>query len=358
MRTLLCAGTLLLTFTAAAALQSTAPLRPAGRANFLSRILPPHMSAAMPEEGRQPSDTPAFLRVRGGTRPSAVAAVGIFGLLAALGGALQGNAAARAFAARELLPPRLFVHIAAVSYLIGCTCSSVTLLRAFSIISSVMSIAFAAWIRMWPNVLWNVIFMIPNGVRLVQLLTSERGSLTLSAREHELYERGFMRYGVVPRDFSTILKRTRPAWREVRPGELIVSQGAPMPTIWFLVSGSVEVVREGEIGYTIEPDQDPSGTSGCARAPVSSLDPSHPAQRPWPSVSEVPPSSGRVCTHTSAAPSRHHPIHVSVPRRASPVCVRAALAQGSVSCTTRTRMPPTGSGRTPGVTASAPRRPP
>ena len=53
-----------------------------------------------------------------------------------------------------------------------------------------------------------------------------------------------MRYGVSLRDYAGLLREARVEWREYAAEEVIVSEGDPMPLLWYVVEGEVEVLRD------------------------------------------------------------------------------------------------------------------
>ena len=59
-----------------------------------------------------------------------------------------------------------------------------------------------------------------------------------------------------------LLREADATWHEYGPGETIVEQGAPMPALWYLLHGSVHVVRNGQPVSLIQPDADPNRAGG------------------------------------------------------------------------------------------------
>lgn len=162
---------------------------------------------------------------------------------------------------RELTPPRLFVHLSAAFGLSGFLSPNVLMLRILSVLSSLSALAYNMWNRLASPCFWNLMFMAINGMRIGQLLVSP-SHLTLSADEERLYEYAFLRFGVSPRDFVSLLREADASWHEYAPGQTISNQGEPMPTIWYLVHGSVHVIRHGQPVSLLQPDRDPNRAGG------------------------------------------------------------------------------------------------
>ena len=94
---------------------------------------------------------------------------------------------------------------------------------------------------------WNLAFIAVNLRRLTQLVLAEQTCITLDADEQKLYESAFAPYGVTLRDFSTLLREASSQWREFEANEVILKEGDPMPLLYYVVDGEVEVTRYGDL---------------------------------------------------------------------------------------------------------------
>jgi len=146
--------------------------------------------------------------------------------------------------AREAALPQAFVHVSAFAGIAGMLSPNILTLRLLSVLSSSSALSFNLWKRMLSPVFWNLTFITVNLSRIAQLLLASKDSVTLDANEQRLYELGFMRYGVSLRDYATLLREAGGEWREYAADEQIVREGDPMPLLWYVVEGEVEVVRD------------------------------------------------------------------------------------------------------------------
>ena len=156
--------------------------------------------------------------------------------------------------AREAALPRLFVHISAFAGISGMLSPNILVLRAMSMLSSAAAMAFNLANGLFSPVIWNLTFIMVNMVRLAQLLSAKSNCVTLDANEQRLFELGFAQFGVTLKDYATLLREAKGHWREYAAGEVVVSAGDPMPLLWYVVEGEVEVVRpDGDTGSVLKP---------------------------------------------------------------------------------------------------------
>ena len=226
----------------------------------------------------------------GGGAVSSLAAAG--GSLAAAGGdAVSTLAAAGGDAVSTLAPaintaarnlptvlaheaelPRVFVHLSAFAGIRGMMSSNMIVLRALALLSSSAALAFNMWNGLRSPAFWNLAFIAVNLRRLTQLVLAEQTCITLDADEQKLYESAFAPYGVTLRDFSTLLREASSQWREFEANEVILKEGDPMPLLYYVVDGEVEVLfnegtrvtnvltpgKNGWLGELWDPNQDPA----------------------------------------------------------------------------------------------------
>lgn len=103
-------------------------------------------------------------------------------------------------------------------------------------------------------VVWNVAFITVNLRHIAKLMLANKETISLDPNEQRLYELGFAQFGVSLRDYAKLLLETKSSWREYAANEVIVRQGDPMPRIWYVVDGEVEVVKrlgDGEEERTV-----------------------------------------------------------------------------------------------------------
>ena len=156
--------------------------------------------------------------------------------------------------AREAALPRLFVHISAFAGISGMLSPNILVLRAMSILSSASAMAFNLANGLLSPVIWNLTFIMVNTARLAQLLSAKSSSVTLDANEQRLFELGFAQFGVTLKDYAALLREAKAHWREYAAGEVVVSAGDPMPLLWYVVEGEVEVIRpDGDTGNVLQP---------------------------------------------------------------------------------------------------------
>ena len=174
--------------------------------------------------------------------------------------------------AHEAELPRVFVHLSAFAGIRGMMSSNMIVLRALALLSSSAALAFNMWNGLRSPAFWNLAFIAVNLRRLTQLVLAEQTCVTLDADEQKLYESAFAPYGVTLRDFSTLLREASSQWREFEANEVILKEGDPMPLLYYVVDGEVEVLfnegtrvtnvltpgKNGWLGELWDPNQDPA----------------------------------------------------------------------------------------------------
>jgi len=84
---------------------------------------------------------------------------------------------------------------------------------------------------------WGTAFAILHLVNLARLLHEQSHGVQLTDEEEDIYEHGFLKFGVTPRQFSMLLHRN-PQFIDFEPGETIVIQGQPVDRVMFVVHGT------------------------------------------------------------------------------------------------------------------------
>ena len=108
--------------------------------------------------------------------------------------------------ATEMTLPRAFVHASAILGLSGCLSSNILVLRTLSVLSSTMALCFNVWNRLRSPIIWNLTFMTTNLSHIARLLLKDKGHITITTDEQQLFELAFARYGVRLTEFLHLLK--------------------------------------------------------------------------------------------------------------------------------------------------------
>ena len=66
----------------------------------------------------------------------------------------------------------------------------------------------------------------------------ERSDVSMSAREHELYERIFLPHGFTPRQFLRLLQDSGAEWVTLPPGKRLCERGGQVSHLHLVTGGS------------------------------------------------------------------------------------------------------------------------
>merc|ERR1719203_1528906 len=123
-------------------------------------------------------------------------------------------------------------------------------LRAFSAAGSMCIVSYNA---LMPKPLatnnrfaacWGLVFAGFHLMNLGLLLHEQHSGISLSDEEEDIYEHGFQRFGVTPRQFRKLLNAGA-RFVDYGPGETITDAGKPVTTILYVTHGSCISETEG-----------------------------------------------------------------------------------------------------------------
>lgn len=115
---------------------------------------------------------------------------------------------------------------------------------------------------LWTPCYWGAFFITAHTVQIGRILR-ERSDVTMSEREHELYERCFMAHGFTPRMFLALMKDAGASWVSFAPGEKLCTQGDEAAAL-HLVSGgtgSIVVMQRSDSAATEPEEDEPRGAA-------------------------------------------------------------------------------------------------
>jgi len=102
---------------------------------------------------------------------------------------------------------------------------------------------------------WGALFL---GIHLykIQKILHERKHIEFTDEIHDLYVRAFLPYGFTPRSFETIMRNTKAEIETFKAGQDIVKEGNSVQNCFFVVSGTVQVVKNGQVVNRIVSDSE------------------------------------------------------------------------------------------------------
>jgi len=117
-------------------------------------------------------------------------------------------------------------------------------LRIVSIVASLFSVFYNYTIPvepMWLAVNWNIIFIAVNLYHVAVILYEKR-SVKMDDKNEELYSTLFK--DMTPVEY---LKVSRVAtWETLNPGERVITQGMPVPDLYLIYNGTVDVLVDND----------------------------------------------------------------------------------------------------------------
>lgn len=142
-----------------------------------------------------------------------------------------------------------FVH-AGNSMAVCASCSDDMIqLRSFMIGATCCSIAFNLLqpTPLWTPCYWGSFFIAAHSVQIARILRA-RSDVTMSGREHNLYENCFMRHGFTPRMFLSVLHNANASWETFEAGDTLCEQGRPAEKLRLVTggTGSLVVIQGGQ----------------------------------------------------------------------------------------------------------------
>jgi|TARA_B100000035_G_scaffold250285_1_gene219243 hypothetical protein len=117
-------------------------------------------------------------------------------------------------------------------------------LRLLSILASLFSVFYNYTIPtepMWLAVNWNLIFVIVN-VYHIGVILYEKREVKMDDRNEELYQTLFQQ--MTPVEYLKISKAAE--WVTLKSGQRIITQGMPVPDLYLIYNGTVDVQVNGE----------------------------------------------------------------------------------------------------------------
>lgn len=150
-----------------------------------------------------------------------------------------------------------FVHAGNLIFLAAINQTDMMNLRALSIVASAFGIAYNLLqpVPLFAPAAWGMFFVSCHVYYAGQLI-KERQHITLTPEEEEVYEKGFLRYGFTPRQFTDILEHAHCVWNTFRSGEWIHREGDRREEVTLLISGEAEAVNaSGGFMWKVAPGQ-------------------------------------------------------------------------------------------------------
>lgn len=140
-------------------------------------------------------------------------------------------------------PLDLLVHFSNVLLLIAYSVRDILWLRWFAVAAALTNIPYFVLQRhvLWPPILWGVVFMAINLYQIARIYL-ERRPTRLSEDEQKLYDMAFR--SLRPREFISLLLAGE--WKTAAAGETIVEEGKPVSAVNIVVSGSLQVRKDGQ----------------------------------------------------------------------------------------------------------------
>ena len=117
-------------------------------------------------------------------------------------------------------------------------------LRIVSIIASLFSVFYNYVIPlepMWLAINWNFIFIAVNLYHIAIILYEKR-EVKMDDKNQELYDTLFKE--MTPVEYLKISRAAK--WELVKSGQRIITQGMPVPDLYLIYNGTVDVIVDGE----------------------------------------------------------------------------------------------------------------
>ena len=117
-------------------------------------------------------------------------------------------------------------------------------LRIVSILASLFSVFYNYLIPlepMWLAINWNFIFIAVNLYHIAVILYEKR-EVKMDAKNQELYDTLFSE--MTPVEYLKISRAAK--WELVKSGQRIITQGMPVPDLYLIYNGTVDVIVDNE----------------------------------------------------------------------------------------------------------------
>jgi hypothetical protein len=117
-------------------------------------------------------------------------------------------------------------------------------LRIVSIAASLFSVFYNYFIPMepmWLAINWNFVFVVVNVYHIAVILYEKR-AVKMDDRNEELYQTLFKE--MTPVEYLKISRAAE--WVSLKSGQRIITQGMPVPDLYLIYNGTVDVVVDGD----------------------------------------------------------------------------------------------------------------
>jgi CRP-like cAMP-binding protein len=147
-------------------------------------------------------------------------------------------------------PLDLLVHFSNVLLLIAFSVRDILWLRWFAVAAALTNVPYFVLQRhiLWPPILWGLVFMAINLYQIVRIYL-ERRPVRFSEDEQTLYDMAFK--SLRPREFISLLLAGE--WKTAAAGDTIVEEGKPVSAVNVVVSGSLQVRKDGKELMPLKP---------------------------------------------------------------------------------------------------------
>jgi CRP-like cAMP-binding protein len=137
-------------------------------------------------------------------------------------------------------PTDYLVHFSNILLLVSYSVRDILWLRWFAVAAALTNIPYflVQDYVLWPPVLWASVFTAINLYQIARIYR-ERRPVVLSADQQTLYDLAF--HSLRPRDFLSLALVGE--WCDAKPGEHLLTAGAPAAEICIAISGDVEVYK-------------------------------------------------------------------------------------------------------------------
>ena len=117
-------------------------------------------------------------------------------------------------------------------------------LRIVSILASLFSVLYNFYIPvdpMWLAINWNFVFIAVNLYHIGVILYEKR-AVKMDDKNEELYQTLFKE--MTPVEYLKISRAAQ--WETLKPGQRLITQGMPVPDLYLIYNGTVDVAIDGE----------------------------------------------------------------------------------------------------------------
>jgi len=117
-------------------------------------------------------------------------------------------------------------------------------LRLVSILASAFGMAYNYFIPaepMWLAINWNFIFIVVNAYHIGVILYEKR-AVKMDSKNEELYQTLFSE--MTPVEYLKVSRAAK--WETVKAGERLITQGMPVPDLYLIYNGTVDVLVDND----------------------------------------------------------------------------------------------------------------